>query len=181
MQRLGSVMPEGIRLVRCLPAEKLTKTLAAHTVAAEYVIAIPVDPDSCGNDGGETESRTEEVPVAGTAAVDRDPDADLSDPHSLWDSYMGMDEILVWKRQKKKAGPKLTDIRPMIREITFQWAPEAGSLYVDAVLDGGSASNLSPELVISSVCRRFGIETDRGEISVMRKKILFDRPLEELL
>jgi hypothetical protein len=94
---------------------------------------------------------------------------------------MGLPQIQVWKRQKKKKEPKLVDIRPMIREITFSPENLSGVLYVQAVLDCGSDSNLSPELIISSVCQRFGIPTDRSEVSVMRRRIMFDQPLDVLL
>ena len=177
LQRLAEGMPEGIELKRCLPADHLTRTLAAHTVAAEYMIAVPAGAPAEENRKGGAPG---DAPAPGDAAVEQDPDADLSDPRSLWHSYMDQEEILVWKRQKKKKEPKLINIRPMIREMTFQLA-EDGALYVDALLDGGSDSNLSPELIISSVCRRFGIAADRSEVSVMRKKLVFDKPLEELL
>ena len=41
LEHLRGGMPEGIDLIRILPAEHLTKTLAAHTVAAEYMISVP--------------------------------------------------------------------------------------------------------------------------------------------
>ena len=43
MQTLAAGLPEGIELKACLPAEHLTKTLAAHTVAAEYMIVYTLD------------------------------------------------------------------------------------------------------------------------------------------
>ena len=185
LQRLAQGMPEGIDLKRCLPAEHLTKTLAAHTVAAEYMIAVPLE-EAANEENSEPQAEEtskpqaeEKAPEPGDAAVEQDPEADLNDPRSLWHSYMDLEEILVWKRQKKKKEPKLINIRSMIREVTFHLAE--GVLYIDAVLDCGSDSNLSPELIISSVCRRFGIVTDRSEVSVMRKKIMFDQPLEKLL
>ena len=158
LQRLGAGLPEGIELKRALDAEHLTKTLAAHTEAAQYLIEIPVE----------------------------EGDAELSDPRAIWHAYMDQEQILAWKRQKKKKEPKQIDIKPMIREITFTPAAEAGAagagvLYVDALLDGGSSSNLSPELVITTAMERLGISTDRSRISVARKKLLFDKPLEELL
>ena len=180
MQRLAAGLPEGIDLKRCLPADNLTKTLAAHTVAAEYMIAVPV---RLGDDTPAEAGKDEHAPVPGQAAVARDSSVDLSDPRSMWRSLMDLDEIAVWKRQKKKKEPKLVDIKSMIREITFSPVTEAEQdiLYINTVLDCGSDSNLSPELVIGSVLKRFGITTDRSEISVMRKKILFDRSVEELV
>lgn len=198
MQRLAAGLPEGIDLKRCLPADNLTKTLAAHTIAAEYMIAVPV---RLGDDTPAEAGKDEQAPVPGQAAVAYDSEVNLGDPRSMWHSLMDLDEIAVWKRQKKKKEPKLVDIKSMIREITFSPVTEADAgagkagadgpagadgtagagravLYINAVLDCGSDSNLSPELVIGSVLKRFGITTDRSEISVMRKKILFDQPLD---
>ena len=171
LQRLGEGLPEGIELKRALDAEHLTKTLAAHTEAAQYLIEIPIEG------GGDDEERPDgDQPDC--SAEDR---LDLTDPRAIWHAYMDQEQILAWKRQKKKKEPKQIDIKPMIREITFTPDAEAGALYVDALLDGGSSSNLSPELVITTAMERLGISTDRSRISVARKKLLFDKPLEELL
>lgn len=194
LQRLAPGLPEGIELKQCMGAGHLTKTLASHTVAAQYMIEVPLQGGSepaAGGDAAEADALDScgaarlcdaaRAPEPGDAAVEPDPAADLSDPRSLWHSLMDLDEIQVWKRQKKKKEPKLIDIKPMIREITFTPVQDGGTLYIDVILDCGSDSNLSPELIISSALKRFGIPTDRSEIGVMRKRILFDQPLEKLL
>jgi len=84
-------------------------------------------------------------------------------------SYLGQEHITALKRQKKKKELAEVDIKPMIREIVF--TPESGSLFITAILDSGSTSNLSPELVIDTVKSHFSIDIDRSEIEVMRKKI----------
>lgn len=177
LQKLAGGLPEGIELKQILNAEHLTKTLAAHTVAAQYLIEIPLD--------------------GSRAAESADDGPDLTDPRAIWHSYMDQEQILAWKRQKKKKEPKQIDIKPMIREITFTpvfgGGDEGGgdeasgrtdapsALYVEALLDGGSNSNLSPELVITTVMERLGIGIDRSQISVVRKKLLFDKPLEKMI
>ena len=211
LQRLAPGLPEGIELKQCMGAGHLTKTLASHTVAAPDMIEVPLQGGSepaAGGDAAEADALDScdaarlcdaaRAPEPGDAAVEPDPAADLSDPRSLWHSLMDLDEIQVWKRQKKKKEPKLIDIKPMIREITFTpvcvepsgagngpvggaGGGDGGTLYIDVILDCGSDSNLSPELIISSALKRFGIPTDRSEIGVMRKRILFDQPLEKLL
>ena len=60
----------------------------------------------------------------------------------------------------------------MIRSIEF--TPETEALFVTAVLDSGSTSNLSPELVIDTLLKCLNMKVDRSEIAVMRKKIMFD-------
>ena len=152
MARLAPGMPGGIKLEDCLGADRLKKTLASHTVAAEYMIEIPAE------DGSSIEGK---------------------DPEALHKAYMDRPEIPAWKRQKKKKEKKKVDIRPMIREITFM--PTEKRLYIDALLDSGSASNLSPELIVDTVLECFGLDVDRSAVSIMRKKILFDKPLPELL
>lgn len=86
-------------------------------------------------------------------------------------TYMGQDKIRTWKRQKKKKEPVEVDIKPMIRDISF--VTEAETLFVTTLLDSGSSSNLSPELVITTLTECLGIDTDRSEIQVMRRKIFF--------
>lgn len=167
MVRLAEGLPEGIELVECLQADRLKKTLSSHTVAAEYMIQLPLE-----REGGATASE-------GGAGVD------LRDPRAMWHAYMDRPRITAKKRQKKKKELKTVDIKSMIREITFMPAESDGQggrvLYINAVLDSGSASNLSPELIVSSVTECFGIAVDRSAVSIMRKGITFDKPLKELL
>lgn len=89
------------------------------------------------------------------------------------DKYMGQDSIITLKKQKKKKEPVEVDIKPMIRSIEF--TPEEEALFVTAVLDSGSVSNLSPELVIYTLLECLQMDIDRSEIAVMRKKIIFDK------
>ena len=91
---------------------------------------------------------------------------------NIREEYIKRPSITALKRQKKTRELKEIDIKPMIREISF--AVNDGSLFIDLLADSGSASNLSPELVIASVTDRFGLGTDRSEVNVIRKKIIFD-------
>ena len=61
----------------------------------------------------------------------------------------------------------------MIREISF--APDGDTLVIEAVLDSGSVSNLSPELLMETVKDHFGLTYDRNEADVTRKEIIFKR------
>lgn len=89
----------------------------------------------------------------------------------IHDSYMSQTAITALKKQKKKKELAEVDIKPMIRQISF--AEENEALYVTALLDSGSSSNLSPELVITTLLKHFDIKTERSEIQVMRKEIIF--------
>lgn len=93
------------------------------------------------------------------------------DPDKIHDVYMGQDRIVTYKKQKKKKELAEIDIKPMIRDITF--VTEDETLFVTALLDSGSTSNLSPELVITTLMECLDIKTDRSEVQVMRRKIYF--------
>ena len=148
LEKMRALMPEGLKL---LSIEEAThpKTLAANTVSAEYRFEIPVK-----------EGERERV---------------SKDARELWQDYMGQAEILTFKKQKKKKDLVQVDIRPKIRELIFY--PMEEELRIDATLDSGSDSNLSPELVITTVLERFGLTTPRSEIAVTRTKIHFKEHL----
>lgn len=140
---ISSMMPEGIDITDCRTLEGMKKTLAANTVAAEYIIAVPV-AEPLGIPGEDIKAR-----------------------------YMGQASIVTLKKQKKKKEPVEVDIKPMIRSIEFTPAEEA--LFITAVLDSGSSSNLSPELVIDTFLKCMDMDVDRSEIAVMRKKIIIEQ------
>ena len=164
LETLKPLMPEGLELVRCLNADWLSGTLAAGTTEAEYTVTVPVSENAKSSltcDAGESSS----------ARV-------------LHERYMGQESIEVLKKQKKKKGKeremKLVDIKPMIRSITFNLnVPE--TLEISMILDQGSQSNLSPELVISSVLECFGLNIGRNEIDVIRNRIGFTDEIEKNL
>lgn len=93
------------------------------------------------------------------------------DSVQIHDTYMGQDMILTYKKQKKKKELVEIDIKPMIRDLSF--VVEEETLFVTALLDSGSTSNLSPELVITTLIDRLGLKTERSEVQVMRRKIIF--------
>ena len=140
---ISSMMPEGIEITDCRPLEGMKKTLAANTVAAEYIIAVPY---------------SEPIGMSGKDIKER---------------YMGQTSIITLKKQKKKKEPVEVDIKPMIRSIEF--TPEEEALFITTVLDSGSSSNLSPELVIDTLLRCLNMSVDRSEIAVMRKKIIIEQ------
>ncbi|MCQ2544803.1 MAG: TIGR03936 family radical SAM-associated protein [Clostridia bacterium] len=141
LEALRAIMPEGITLVSIKEAPEMKKTLASMTEAAEYEIRIRLG-----------------LPLQENA-------------RELWKAYMGQETIMALKKQKKKKDLVLVDIKPKIREITFN--PKGDVLVINAVLDAGSDSNLSPELLIDTVIETFGIECDRAETEVSRIKLQF--------
>ena len=75
------------------------------------------------------------------------------------------------KKQKKKKEPVLVNIRPKIREMVF--FPSEDELRIDAVLDSGSDSNLSPELVIKSFLDFSKLPLMRWDLEVQRVQQFF--------
>ena len=59
----------------------------------------------------------------------------------------------------------------MIREVNFDILDDM--LILRALLDAGSDSNLSPELLIIALLRHLGNDVPRELISVKREKIYF--------
>ena len=60
----------------------------------------------------------------------------------------------------------------MIRDISF--VKEDETVFVTALVDQGSNSNLSPELLITTLIEALKIDTERSEVQVMRRKIVFE-------
>jgi len=138
---IADMMPEGIEIIECARLEGIKKTLAANTVAADYDITIPLH-EPLGMTSGDIRKK-----------------------------YLGQDEIITYKKQKKKKELAEVNIKPMIRSLKFDVREDV--LKISALLDSGSSSNLSPELVINTLIQCLGINTDRDEVAVTRKEIIF--------
>ncbi len=151
LEDLKKVMPEGLELLSVQEASWLKKTLAAETLAAEYTVRIPVDESS--------------------ASILKRSSSEL------WHEYMQQEKIITSKKQKKKKDLIQVDIKPKIRELIFFVCPD--ELRLEMFLDSGSESNLSPELLITTVLQFFDIKTDRSRIEVVRKKIHFKNRLKQ--
>ncbi|HIU25611.1 MAG TPA: DUF2344 domain-containing protein [Candidatus Copromorpha excrementigallinarum] len=148
-EKINRLMPEGIKILRCLEAAGMTKTLASAVEAAEYLIKIPAE-NLLGKEGEE-----------------------------MKEAYMGSPEIMAEKVSKKKKRTEYVDIKPMIRDISLY--TEEGILTAEAVLDCGSRSNLSPELVIKTLDAAFCLKADRSEAEVTRRRIFFGEEQEKIL
>lgn len=94
------------------------------------------------------------------------------EPDALCQRFLEQRQILVPKKQKKSKERKDVDIRGKIRLLNFVEVGE--NLLVTAILDCGSQSNLSPELLITALTGFFDIQTPRAEIDVMRTRLSFN-------
>lgn len=155
LKDLSDIMPQGLKLMEIKRADWLKKTLAAETVAASYLIEVALNK-----------------------ALELNGEM-------LWHEYMDRDEIIVLKKQKKKPEPVEVDIKSKIRNITFTPMRiedgDAGEymLYIDALLDSGSESNLSPELILSGIPGSLGLDFDRADVNIVRKKIIFSDKIDK--
>ncbi len=87
------------------------------------------------------------------------------------DEFLSQDSILVSK--KAKSG-KITDVDIKDKIRSLKASDRDGKLVLEAVLDSGSASNLSPELLIRAFCEHVLPFTERYDISVTRKELYID-------
>ena len=104
-------------------------------------------------------------------AVDYPLPFDAVDADAMISGYLSQPEILAKKRQKKTRKLKEVDIKSKIREIRAERG-EDGHLRLILVLDCGSASNLSAELVIQTFGPFASINCERRELSVRRRKLI---------
>ena len=93
-------------------------------------------------------------------------------PAEILEAFLAQEEIMVPKRQKKSKKMKDVNIREKIRHLNA--VTEGDNFILNAILDSGSESNLSPELLIQALTKFMGIETDRAEMNVMRTKLVFE-------
>ncbi|MCI8609167.1 MAG: DUF2344 domain-containing protein [Firmicutes bacterium] len=152
LNKMSIAMPEGLKLVSCTAFNTSTKSLAAEADSAVYQVWIPISHDIS----------QEEL-------------------ETMIKDYVNQPEIVAMKRQKKTKKLAPVNIQKQIRNIKGKVeAAEDGNhiLCLTMLLDCGSASNLSPELVISTFCSFAGIDTPRYEIEVERFQLNFVNNLQ---
>lgn len=93
----------------------------------------------------------------------------LDDVEQLSLNFMAQEEIPVMKKKKKEQVQ--VNIKGKIQHLNFVVTNQ--TLLVSAVLDAGSVSNLSPELLTAAILEFLQLEVDRGSIEIMRTKIEF--------
>lgn len=95
----------------------------------------------------------------------------LKDFDDILTRFMSQDAIMVSKKTK---GGKMTevDIEPKIRSLKA--SDKDGKLMLEATLDSGSSSNLSPELLIKAFCDYALPFVERYEIDVTRNTLYID-------
>lgn len=101
------------------------------------------------------------VPFEGTEEEFRD----------LFTSYMAQDRITALKKMKKTKTLEEVDIKDKIR--SWKVSNEGDNAVIDCILDSGSHSNLSPELVIKSFLDFSKLPLMRWDLEVQRVQQFF--------
>lgn len=90
---------------------------------------------------------------------------------SLFMAYMAQDKIITLKRMKKTKALEEVDIKDKIR--SWDTSVSDGMAYITCILDSGSHSNLSPELVIKSFLDFSELGLERWDLEVQRLRQFF--------
>ena len=99
-------------------------------------------------------------------------DKSLDEINTYVESYLAKESIIALKRMKKTKKLGEVDIRSKIRRIDAEDVNENIVLKLD--LDCGSASNLSPELVITTFIEHSKLDIQRYDIEVSRDFLRFN-------
>ena len=92
----------------------------------------------------------------------------LKDFDRIVNDFMSQDSILVSKRSKSG---KVSDIDIKGKIQSLEVKDKDGMLALEATLDSGSSSNLSPELLIKAFCEYALPFSERYDINVTRKRL----------
>lgn len=91
--------------------------------------------------------------------------------HEILHNFLLQKEIIATKSSKKHRELIETDIKPKIRSLTAEL--DDNIIIMSTRLDAGSASNLSPELLIDTFCKFNRLLTDRATIDVVRTELKY--------
>ena len=89
----------------------------------------------------------------------------------LFTAYIAQDKITALKKMKKTKRLEEVDIKDKIR--SWNVSVEGNTAYIDCILDSGSHSNLSPELVIKSFLDFSELPLKRWDLEVQRVRQFF--------
>jgi len=98
------------------------------------------------------------------------------DFRELFASYMAQDRITALKKMKKTKTLEEVDIKNKIR--SWKVSKEGDNAVIDCILDSGSHSNLSPELVIKSFLDFSKLPLMRWDLEVQRVQQFFTNRIQ---
>ncbi len=152
VDRLNSVLPEGIFVSDCKEVPKTKTSLAARIYAGRYEIQVRC-PEEEGADGirGFLSARGES-------------------PESVLEAFLSQPEIRAEKRQKKTKKMVEVDIKPLILELKGSVVDD-NHIVLTTLVRCGSAANLNPELIGQSLFRFLGRPFAKELLSVCRREL----------
>ena len=143
-EKMEEAMPGGIEIISVKKIQPEKKSLASFVVSAVYSVKLPIL----------YHLRHKDI-------------------ENMVESYLKQDEIIAKKRDKKTKSYVDKDIKNQIRSIFVECSQE-DCIELLMELDSGSASNLSPEQVISSFTEFSKLYLPREYVEVERKYMIFD-------
>ena len=143
MSRLSDAMPEGLVILDISRMDDHEKTIASRCTAARYRMEIDTKM-----------TETEPAELMG-----------------MIDTFLDQKEIIVLKKSKKKKEPAETDIKDKIREITPEIVDD--KFIMTMLLDAGSTSNLSPELVFQAFNSFSNSQIPRECVDITRLQLIY--------
>ena len=156
LKKMQDTLPEGLEPVSCQRFDQNIKSLAGEADSAVYVVWVP-------------------IPLQASNQWSREK------AEAIAESYLKQNEITAMKRQKKTKKLAPVDIRKQIRSLQADVtaSPEGGmTLELTMLLDCGSTSNLSPELVLTTFCQFAELPVERYQVEIERKTINFVNNLQ---
>ena len=156
LKKMQEALPEGLEPVSCQRFDQNIKSLAGEADSAVYVVWVP-------------------IPLQASNQWSREK------AEAIAESYLKQNEITAMKRQKKTKKLAPVDIRKQIRSLQADVtaSPEGGmTLELTMLLDCGSTSNLSPELVLTTFCQFADLPIERYQVEVERKSLNFVNNLQ---
>ena len=156
LKKMQEALPEGLEPVSCQRFDQNIKSLAGEADSAVYTEWIPV-PSHRADEW--TREKAE----------------------AMAESYLDQTEITAMKRQKKTKKLAPVDIRKQIRSLhadVSESADHEKTLELTMLLDCGSTSNLSPELVLTTFCQFADIPVERYQVEIERKSLYFVNNLQ---
>ena len=106
-----------------------------------------------------------------TVSIPKTEEVSCIDFDKVIEDYLAQEEILAEKKQKKTKKIITKNIKDQIKGI--QAVHSDTHVKLKMMLDCGSNSNLSPESVITTLCKFASIDVPRYEISVNRDCLIF--------
>ncbi len=97
------------------------------------------------------------------------PEGHETPENALRERFLAQSEITALKKEKKTGEMKPVDIKSGIRSLEIKIVDN--KILLTAILDAGSSSNISPELLLNSFTNFIGLTIERETVEISRLQI----------